>query len=304
MRALVISGGGSKGAFAGGVAQFLIQESGNKYDLFVGTSTGSLLICHLALGKLDKIKEIYSNVDQNTIFNNNPFTVKKKHGIDEISINHWNVVKNFLRGKKTFGESDNLRRLIRESLTVAEYEELRNGPIDVVVTVSNLSLNQVEYKSINDYSYDEFCDWIWISANYTPFMSLARKNGSEYADGGLGSIVPIEEAILRGATDVDVVVLHTEINYMNRMPSRNPFELLTTMLSFILDRIETHNIRIGKLVANQKDAIINLYYTPTVLTTNSLIFNKEKMTRWWKRGYLYAKNKNEETNPIQPNEHE
>ncbi|MFS4491748.1 patatin-like phospholipase family protein [Maribacter sp. 2308TA10-17] len=304
MRALVISGGGSKGAFAGGVAQFLIQESGNKYDLFVGTSTGSLLICHLALGKLDKIKEIYSNVDQNTIFNSCPFIVKKKHGIDEISINHWNVVKNFLKGKKTFGESENLRNLIRESLTIEEYQELRDGPNDVVVTVSNLSLNQVEYKSIMDYSYDEFCDWIWISANYTPFMSLVRKNGSEYADGGLGSIVPIEEAILRGAKDVDVVVLHTEINYMNRMPSRNPFELLTTMLSFILDRVENHNIRIGKLVANQKDAIINLYYTPTVLTTNSLIFNKEKMTRWWKRGYLYAKNKNEETNPIQPNEHE
>lgn len=304
MRALVISGGGSKGAFAGGVAQFLIQESGNKYDLFVGTSTGSLLICHLALGKLDKIKEIYSNVDQKTIFNNCPFVVKKKNGIDEISINHWNVLRNFIQGKKTFGESENLRKLIRNSLTIEEYHELREGPNDVVVTVSNLSLNQVEYKSINDYSYDDFCDWIWMSANYTPFMSLVRKNGCEYADGGLGSIVPIEEAIKRGADYVDVVVLHTEINYMNRMPSRNPFELLTTMLSFILDRIEVHNIRIGKLVANQKNAIINLYYTPTVLTTNSLIFNKEKMTRWWKRGYLYAKNKNEETNPIQPNEHE
>mgnify|MGYP003135668687 len=28
MKALVISGGGSKGAFAGGVAQYLIQEEG------------------------------------------------------------------------------------------------------------------------------------------------------------------------------------------------------------------------------------------------------------------------------------
>lgn len=304
MRALVISGGGSKGAFAGGVAQFLIQEAGNKYDLFVGTSTGSLLISHLALGKLDKIKEIYSNVNQKSIFSNCPFIVKKKYGVDEISINHWNVFKNFIKGKKTFGESENLRELIRNSVTPEEFEELKTGMSDVVVTVSNLSLNQVEYKSVNDCTYDEFCDWIWVSANYTPFMSLVRKNNFEYADGGLGSIVPIEEAIKRGATHVDVVVLHTEVNYMNRMPSRNPFELLTTMLSFILDRIENQNIRIGKLVANQKNAIINLYYTPTILTTNSLIFDKEKMTRWWKRGYLYAKNKNEETNPITPNEHE
>ncbi|MFS4455609.1 patatin-like phospholipase family protein [Maribacter sp. 2304DJ31-5] len=304
MRALVISGGGSKGAFAGGVAQFLIEESGKKYDLFVGTSTGSLLISHLALEKLDKIKNIYSNVNQKSIFNNCPFVIKKKYGIDEISINHWNVLKNFISGKKTFGESENLRKLIRNSVTIEEFNELKKSTKDVVVTVSNLTLNQVEYKSINDCTYDEFCDWIWISSNYTPFMSLVRKNGCEYADGGLGSIVPIEEAVKRGATEIDVIVLHTEVNYLNRMPSRNPFELITTMMSFILDRIEFQNIRIGKLVANQKNAIINLFYTPTILTTNSLVFDKAKMTLWWKRGYLYAKNKNEETNPIEPNEHE
>ena len=304
MKALVISGGGSKGAFAGGVAQYLIQEEGRKYDIFVGTSTGSLLISHLALGKLDKIKEIYSNVNQKSIFNNCPFLVKNIRGNEEISINHWNVLRNFLVGKKTFGESENLRKLIANSLTIEEFETLKNGDSDVIITVSNLSLNQVEYKSIKDCTYDDYCDWIWISANYTPFMSLVRKNGCEYADGGLGSIVPIEEAIKRGATEVDVVVLHTEVNYLNRVASRNPFELITTMMSFILDRIENQNIRIGKLVANQKNAIINLFYTPTILTTNSLIFDKAKMTLWWKRGYLYAKNKNEETNPIEPNENE
>ncbi|MCL6273231.1 patatin-like phospholipase family protein [Muricauda sp. 2012CJ35-5] len=300
MRALVISGGGSKGAFAGGVAQFLIEEAQHKYDLFVGTSTGSLLISHLALNKLAKIREIYSSVNQNSIFDNCPFVIKKKHGIEVISINHWNVVKNFIRGKKTFGESENLRWLIRKSITPQEFEELKGGDTDVIVTVSNLSLNQVEYKSIKDCTYEEFCDWIWISSNYTPFMSLAKRNGCEYADGGLGTLVPIEEALKRGATEVDVVVLHTEVNYLNRMPVRNPFELITTIFSYMLDRIENQNIRIGKLVANQKDAIINFYYTPTVLTTNSLVFNKERMTLWWKRGYLYAKNKNEETSPIDP----
>ena len=40
MRALVISGGGSKGAFAGGVAQYLLEEKKREYDLFIGTSTG------------------------------------------------------------------------------------------------------------------------------------------------------------------------------------------------------------------------------------------------------------------------
>jgi len=300
MRALVISGGGSKGAFAGGVSQYLLEEAGRTYDIFIGTSTGSLLISHLALGKIDKIKNIYSSVNQDSIFNNCPFKVSKKYGSDIISMDHWNILKNLAKGRKTFGESENLRELIRNSLTPEEFEVLKSGSIDVVVTVSNLSLNQVEYKSINDCTYDEFCDWIWISSNYTPFMSLVRKDGCEYADGGLGSLVPIEEAIQRGATEVDVVVLRTEVSYYNRMPSRNPFELITNMMDFILDRIENQNIRVGKLVATQNEAIINLYYTPTVLTTNSLIFNKEKMTLWWKKGYLYAKNKDTESMPIEP----
>ena len=300
MRALVISGGGSKGAFAGGVAQYLMQGLGYPYDLFLGTSTGSLLISHLALQKIQKIKDVYTSVNQDSIFSNCPFTVQKKYGVATIGINHWNVVKNFYNGSKTFGESHNLKKLIMDTLTRDEFQELKEGPKDIVVTVANLSLNQVEYKSINDFDYEDFCEWIWISCNYTPFMSLVRKNGCEYADGGLGSMVPIEEAIRRGAKEVDAIILHTEVTQYNRMPSKNVFSLLTSMFGFMLDRIEKQNIRIGKYVANHNDAIINFYYTPTVLTTNSLIFDKEKMTAWWDSGYRYAESKNLELSPIEP----
>lgn len=302
MRAMVISGGGSKGAFAGGVAQYLMQELDYDYDLFIGTSTGSLLISHLALEKIEKIREIFTSVDQDSIFSNCPFTIQKKHGVDNIGVNHWNVFKNFYKGSKTFGESHNLLKVIKEAITEEEFNTLKKGIKNIVVTVSNLSLNQVEYKSINDYTYEEFCEWIWISCNYTPFMSLVKKNGCEYADGGLGNMVPIEEAIKRGATEVDAIILQTEVTHINRMPSKNVFSLLTNMFGFILDRIENQNIRIGKYVAKHNGVIINFYYTPTVLTTNSLIFNKEKMTAWWKSGYNFAKHKNVELNQIEPDQ--
>ena len=299
MRALVISGGGSKGAFAGGVAQFLLEKHPNAYDLFLGTSTGSLLISHLALNKIDKIRKIYTSVNQNSIFSNCPFTIQRKYGVATIGINHWNVLRNFYKGSKTFGESYHLLDLIKKSITPEEFRKLKKGPKDIVVTVSNLSLNQVEYKSINDFEYEEFCEWIWISCNYTPFMSLVRKNGCEYADGGLGSMVPIEEAIKRGAREVDAIILHTEVSHINRMPSKNVFSLLTNMFGFMLDRIEQHNIKIGKYVATHNDAIINFYFTPTVLTTNSLVFDREQMSKWWKSGYLYAASKGEESSALE-----
>ncbi len=292
MRALVISGGGSKGAFAGGVAQYLIQDLEKSYDLYVGTSTGSLLVSHLALAKLAEIKEIFTSVSQSSIFKNCPFMIKKKKGYNEISISHLNVFKNLVRGNKTFGDSSHLRDLIRRSVSREYYETIRRQAIDVVVTVTNLSANEVEYKSILDYSYEDFIDWIWISCNYPPFMSLMRKNNCDYVDGGLGSMVPIEEAIKRGATEIDVIILETEINYLNRMPTKNPFSLITSMVDFMMDKIEHQNIRIGKFEAKHHGVAMNLYYTPTVLTTNSLIFEKKKMKKWWTKGYEFAKEKN------------
>ena len=66
----------------------------------------------------------------------------------------------------------------------------------------------------------------------------------------------------------------------------------------MIDRIEKQNITIGKFAASHENAIINLYYTPTVLTTNSLIFNKDKMEEWWEKGVSYASQKNQNLNEI------
>ena len=290
-KALVISGGGSKGAFAGGVAQYLMKNKGKEYDLFLGTSTGSLMVSHLALGLLDELKELYTNVNQKSIFSNNPFKIKKVDGEKVISIRHLNTLWNFLNGRKTFGESKNLRSLIKRNIKKEMYDEIRKKNKEVVVTVSNLTTSQVEYKSIQECSYEDFCDWIWGSCNYIPFMSLLEKNNYQYADGGFGALVPIREAILRGATEIDAIILETELTQINKLPAKNPFSLLFNIFDFMLTHVEKHNIAIGKLAANNKNVKLNLYYTPTVLTTNSLVFDKKLMRKWWKSGFKYAKSK-------------
>ncbi len=293
MRALVISGGGSKGAFAGGVAQYLLQDCLCKYDLLLGTSTGSLLIPHLALGDVSKIYDIYTNVDMSKIFDVNPFIVKKKGDIDVVSISHFNVIWQFLKGRRTFGESQQLRKYIKKNFTLSEFNQLKAAKTDIVVTVTNLSKNEVEYKSINDFEYNEFCDWIWISCNYIPFMSLVTKDRCDYGDGGFSSLVPIREAINRGATEIDVVILETETQLTPRTIGRNPFSLMVDLFQTLLTQVEKHDITIGKLAAKNKNVKLNLYYTPTQLTNNALIFNKERMKKWWREGYEYAKNKSD-----------
>jgi predicted patatin/cPLA2 family phospholipase len=293
MRALVISGGGSKGAFAGGVAQYLLQNKKIKYDLFLGTSTGSLLIPHLALGDIDKIHSIYTNVNMGEIFNINPFIIKNKDGIDVVSINHFNVIRQFIKRKRTFGESKKLQSYIKKNFTKSDFKQLRTLKTDVVITVTNLTENQTEYKSIHDCTYDEFCDWIWISSNYIPFMSLVTIKGFDYGDGGFSSLVPIREAIIRGATEIDVVILETEKITSKVAIGKNPFSLLIDLFQIELDQIEKHDILLGNLSAANNNVKLNLYYTPVNLTHNALIFNKKKMKEWWEEGFQYALNKND-----------
>lgn len=291
MKALVISGGGSKGAFAGGVAEFLINKKKRDYEMYLGSSTGSLLIPNLALSNIEKMHGIYTNVTQHNIFSLSPFKVRYKKGEEFIRIHHLNVLLQLIKGKRTFGESKRLKKLITKSLSIQEFKELKSLKKDVIVTVTNLTLNKVEYKSIKDFTYEEFCEWIWISCNYVPFMSLVKKNGFEYADGGFSCVVPIREAILRGATEIDAIILDTEAFTYRKSIGKNPLSLMIDLFDGILDQVEKKDIALGKLSAKHNNVKLNLYHTPTKLTDNSLVFNKKQMTQWWKQGYECAKQK-------------
>ena len=175
-------------------------------------------------------------------------------------------------------------------LTEETFQQLKSSNKDIVVTVANITTNKLEYKSLRDCEYQDFVDWVWISCNFIPFMSLVVKNKFEYADGGLGCIVPITEAIRRGAKVIDAIVLDTEVPHYNRLHARNPFDNLGHIFDFMGDRIKDQNIQVAKLRAKEENVALNMFYTPRVLTTNSLIFDAHQMRNWWMRGWIHAKN--------------
>lgn len=289
MDALVISGGGSKGAFAGGVAEFLLNHCEKEYKMFVGTSAGSLLVPLLALGKVDKLKQVFSNVRNKDVFSTNPFIVRKKDGIIHTKINHFNTLKMFMMGKKTFGETKNLRKLIEKTLTKPEYKQLRNGHKDVIVTVTNLTCGDVEYKSIHECSYDDFCDWMWASSNVVPFMSLVVKDNMEYADGGFGNYLPVKAAIERGAREIDAIVLRPKELNVKNLPSENAFGVLLKTFDFMLNQIGNDDILISNLQSRVRRTSVNCYFTPRILTENSFVFEPEQMATWWREGFEFGR---------------
>lgn len=312
-RAIVVSGGGSKGAFAGGIVDYLTTKEKKEYDMYVSSSTGTLVQLLASTGNIPKLKEGYTTVTNKDIWKINPFkVVNNKHGKVKTKLSWWRVVRNLtpslkvIKTKKfpwfkvvkvdgaiSFGDSSNLITLIKKFMTQKEYlrvkEELEK---ELIVCVVNATLKQIEYKSSSDWGYDDFCEWTHASCSAYPFMSPVVKNEYQYIDGGILESVPIQEAINRGATEVDVIILKEESPKFEVEYIRNLMHGIITEIDMMHNELLRDDIQIGKLKAKNEDVIINFYYTPRKLTNNSLIFDKDIMTEWWEEGYNYAKDKN------------
>src|SRR5258706_9863928 len=245
MKALVISGGGAKGAWAGGLIEYLSKEKGMEWDIHVGSSTGSLLIPCIAIKAWDEIKKSYTTSGQYDIFSNCPFIIRKKDGKFRASFNHFRIILQFLQGRKTFGESKNLKNLIKRTFTTDHWEKMKETGKYVIVAVSNLTHNVIEYKYSRDCSYEDFMNWVWISCNLVPFMSLSLIDGCEYADGGFGNPIPIQEAINLGAKEIDVVVLQPRHRSLITPSSSNAFQLLMKTFNFMQYQLALDDLNVG-----------------------------------------------------------
>lgn len=290
-KAIVLSGGGSRGAWSIGVLNHLIRDDNKKYDIFVGTSTGALIVPLLAANLIDQLNIAYTTAKQSSIFKFCPFIVKSNHnGQVKTRAKYVQVGWRLLvKREKTFGDSSNLKDFIRKYFTPADYETVKKEQKEVYVSVTNLTLGKIEYKSITDCTYEEFCDWMFASSCYTPFMSMFEKDNEEFVDGGVLDPIPIQKAIDAGADEIDVIILKKEDNINPVERTRNFLNVITRMLDILSNEIDNDDINIGKLEATIKDVKINLIYMPRSITNNPLVFDPEMMTKWRDEAYQYMK---------------
>lgn len=289
-KALVVSGGGALGAYGGGMIENFVKKQNKNWDVYVGTSTGSLLVPLTSVGEIDKLKHQYTNVNNNSIYNIAPFNQKGKLRI-------LNAIWRILRGKTSLGEAKKLRKKIEKMFTIQDYEKsIKNGK-DVTVCVANMSLGVQEYKSQIDNKYKDFCDWMLASCSVPVAFDLVRKNGYEYLDGGVFDPIPIQHAINQGVEEMDIIILKTKEPDYSGWKSKNMFNTLFRTIENMHIEIGRDDISIGKLSGQQKEVKLNFYYLPYKLTDNSIIFDKKEMQKWWEMGYNYDKDKegNEKT---------
>ena len=221
-RLLVVSGGGARGAWGVGVVEELIKDSGS-YQAVFGTSTGSLMAPLILLKDTAQLAEIYTHVTQSAIFSKNPFSVKVNSttGAVTTSLNFWAVLR-FIFGSRTFGKTEKLRSLIRNTLTQARYDSLlllyhQQG---MVIAVAATNTRTGDLRLVFDSAFTsadrlQFCDWIWASANEPLFMSYVPMGDASYVDGGLREVIPIQNGLIyaidHNISNIDVVVNNSRV---------------------------------------------------------------------------------------------
>lgn len=189
----IVSGGGSWGAYTVGKLKAL----NNEYDLAVGSSTGALIAPFAILGEWDKLEDLYTTITYDDIFNVNPF---KKNG----KINFLKVIWRIIGGKLTLGENINLYNLIKKHFTIDMYEEIRVSNKDVIITVCDITNKETKYISIQNYSYEDFCKYMWASASFPFICSVVEIDGNKYIDGGTLENSPLDCVLTKDVSKIDI----------------------------------------------------------------------------------------------------
>lgn len=207
-RALVVSGGGSKGAFAVGALKFLMNERGLEFDVLAGTSTGALITPMIAAqGKaaLTTLETEYTTVTTGDILDGEPF---------------WRV----LTGKPSLYGSGPLRKRIEKNITADVFKTLAASRKRLGVTTVDLRDGKLVYYQtgsplvpsddtvVQVTSREQLLNAIHASASIPvsmPPVENARPDhpNDGYVDGGVREYVPIEYAIDAGADEICCIVL-------------------------------------------------------------------------------------------------
>lgn len=205
-RALAVSGGGSKGAFAVGVAQAMRERFGITFDLVSGTSTGALLAPFVVTDRLNRAEELYTSFSTDDCF-------VRQDAVDAVR-------NGFLL------DTAPLRALLDAFLDDALFDAVRravDGGRRLSVAAVDVETGALTYFHVGPpprvasgrmtreiVSRAGLVDAVLASASQPAIMRLPTIDGHRYCDGGVRETAPIQVVIDAGATDVVAVVLSPE----------------------------------------------------------------------------------------------
>jgi NTE family protein len=237
MRALVLSGGGAKGAYQVGALEKWIEDDGIDYDAFVGTSVGAINCACLAQASPGKLKDTYLFLRE-LWWNLENGKIYKKWFMGELAA-LW---------KPSVYCAAPLRQFIIDYLN---YDALKKSGRKLrVVAVSW----RTGAKIVATEEFLELEKWVYASASQPVFFDPAEIDGELYTDGGLRDIAPIGEAIKLGADEIDVIITgDPESPYDWDTKGQHTVQYALHMAGIMADEILLNDIKICELKNRMAD---------------------------------------------------
>jgi NTE family protein len=283
MRALVLSGGGSKGSYQVGALQHLLGDLKIKYDILCGVSVGAINAAYLAMFKHSEERESI-NYLYNMWVKINSSSIYKRH----FPFGRWHAL-----WKNSFYDSSPLHNLIRNNINLELIRE--SGKI---VTAGTVSLTSGKY-TIFDQSSDYFIESVIASASFPGMLEPVNFLDQLWTDGGVKEISPIKKAIDLGADIIDIIVTSPEQRVKKFIDNPNTVDILKTIidlstdkiLSNDIDKIEVHNKLALANIGKYKFIKINIIRPENNLIEDLLDFSHDKIKNMLEKGYHDAKAK-------------
>lgn len=188
--ALVLSGGGSRGAYEAGAWQAL-TELGIRIDIVTGTSVGAINGAMVVQGDLDNTVRLWKEIETHMIFDVPEGTQPREYAREIV----------FNKGAGTSGLKKLLEKYIDE-------ETVRKAPADFGVVIVELPTFTPHYVYKEEMKPGQLLDHILASASLYPAIHSCEIDGKEYIDGGYADVMPVQMALDKGADEVIAVYLN------------------------------------------------------------------------------------------------
>lgn len=238
--AIVLGGGGSKGAYQIGAWRAL-RELGIKYDVVTGTSIGALNGALMVLGDYEKALELWREIDIDKVVLNGLNLRTDLQYYYENSEKLLPFIKSYKDNKGM--DITPLKKIIQKCVD----ERFFSSSVDyALVSVRFPSFVPVK-KYKNELSMENLASWILASASCFPAFPVCEIDGEGYIDGGYYDNLPIRLAFELGAEQVIAIALNPESHPFSHHPlvkNIYPLKPLGGMLDFDKMSIE-ENLELG-----------------------------------------------------------
>lgn len=202
-RALVFSGGGSRGAYEIGAWQAM-TELGVRFDGMYGASIGAINAALAAQGDLEVAIRLWENIRLKEIV----ATDEEDFSVDRMISKKRDVIPFLLENKKYLRmDVAPLRALIDRTLKEGR---VRASGLELgIMTVRAPQMQSVPMR-LKNMPQGRLTDWIMASAACFPVFPLQKIDGERYLDGGYYDNLPIDMALADGMEEIIAVDVHPQ----------------------------------------------------------------------------------------------